>query len=333
MCSSRVDLSVKIGDLSFKNPIILASGSVGGSGNALGNFASQGFAGVVCKTLSKEPDKGNPHPRVLAKLRGQHRDLLINSEGLPNIGVDAFSKQVGFAKNRGAHVIGSIAGSTIEEFIEMACKLERAGVDVIELNAACPHRGLDARDYEMTRFGHYWSSSPKLVVDLAKAVKEEVSIPVWIKFLTIGTSVTTEIAKAVERGGGDAVVICTYLPTLPIDANTGKPMLGNPHGVGNETGPHMKFVSTKLVADVARSVKIPVIATGGCGSGLDVVECLMAGAQAVQALTVFMCEGTEHLKQMLSEMELFMVEKGFTKMDQIIGTTLKYLPPEPVYVF
>jgi dihydroorotate dehydrogenase (NAD+) catalytic subunit len=286
-------------------------------------FADAGCAAVCSKTLSSEPWEGNPNPKKMNLSCG----WMLNAEGGPNIGIEAFSQRMGQARDKikNSHVIISVVGKTIEEFVFLAGQAQRMGADILDLDITCPNAtGKGTTDS--------WQKNLDLLYDLITAVKESVSIPLWIKFISAYGNLL-EIARTIERAGADAVVPLVSISALAIDIETGKPRLGFQHGVGIATGPPLKYAGLKAVADVRRSVQIPVIATGGCASGLDIIEYIMAGAKAIQMHTVFLQEGIGHVQHMLSEMTEFMAQRGWVKLEDLVGLTLKFLPEEPLPIW
>jgi dihydroorotate dehydrogenase (NAD+) catalytic subunit len=286
-------------------------------------FADAGCAAVVSKTLSSEPWIGNPNPKRIGLSCG----WMLNAEGGPNIGVEAFSRAMKKIRSqiKDSHVVISIVGKTIEEFVSLAIEAEGMGADILDLDITCPN---------VSQKGTIdsWQKDLGLLYDLITAVKRAVTIPLWIKFISAyGTLLG--IARTLERAGADAVVPLVSVGAMAIDSETGRPVLGFRHGVGIATGPPLKYAELKAVADVCRTVKIPVIATGGCSSGLDIIEYIMAGAKAVQMHTVFLREGVKHVGTMISQVSEFMRGKGIGKIEELVGLTLKYLPEEPLSVW
>jgi dihydroorotate dehydrogenase (NAD+) catalytic subunit len=319
-----VDLSVRIGDLVVRNPIFLAPGGLGRTPRSMKRFADAGCGAVASKTLTSEPRKGNPNPKRIRRLPC---GWMLNAEGGPNIGMEAFSTAM--RKTRGqikeSRVIISVAGRTIEEFVALAIQAEEMGADVLDLDISCPNAtnkgAIDS-----------WQKDLSSLYDLVTTVKRNVGIPLWIKCLSAyGTLL--EIVKTLEEAGVDAIVPLTSIGGMAIDIETGKPILGFEHGVGILTGPPLKWAALKTVADVCRTVKTPVIATGGCASGQDVIEFLMAGARGVQVITAFMQEGIRHVETMISQMTDLMEKKGWGRVEDLIGLSLKYLPEKPFPVW
>ena len=323
MEEKKIDLRVRIGDILLANPIILSPGPFGRTPLSMKQFADAGCAAICSKTLSSEPWEGNPNPKKMNLSCG----WMLNAEGGPNIGIEAFSQRMGpvRAKIKNSHVIISVVGKTIEEFVFLADQAQRMGADILDLDITCPN----ATEKGTT---DSWQKNLDLLYDLITAVKEAVSIPLWIKFISAYGNLL-EIAGTLERAGADAVVPLVSISALAIDIETGKPRLGFQHGVGIATGPPLKYAGLKAVADVRRSVQIPVIATGGCASGLDIIEYMMAGAKAIQMHTVFLQEGIGHVQHMISEMTEFMVQRGWAKLEELVGLTLKFLPDEPLPIW
>ena len=323
MQEKKIDLRVRIGDILLANPIILSPGPFGRTPLSMKQFADAGCAAVCSKTLSSEPWEGNPNPKKMNLSCG----WMLNAEGGPNIGIEAFSQRMGPVRDKikNSHVIISVVGKTIEEFVFLAGQAQRMGADILDLDITCPN----ATEKGTT---DSWQKNLDLLYDLITAVNESVSIPLWIKFISAYGSLL-EIAKTLERAGADAVVPLVSISALAIDIETGKPRLGFQHGVGIATGPPLKYAGLKAVADVRRSVQIPVIATGGCASGLDIIEYIMAGAKAIQMHTVFLQEGVGHVQHMLSEMTEFMAQRGWVKLEDLVGLTLKFLPEDPLPIW
>ncbi len=320
MKNGALDLTVRIGDLVVRNPIFLAPGGLGRTPSSMKRFADAGCGAVASKTLTSEPRKGNPNPKRIRRLPS---GWMLNAEGGPNIGIEAFSAAMRKTRSRirDSHVIISVAGRTIEEFVSLATQAENMGADVIDLDISCPNAtnkgAIDS-----------WQKDLDLLYDLITTVKKNIRIPLWIKCLSAyGTLL--EIVRTLEDAGADAIVPLTSIGGLAIDIETGKPVLGFEHGVGILTGPPLKWAALKTVADVCRTVKTPVVATGGCASGQDVIEFLMAGARGVQIITAFMQEGIKHVETMISQMTDLMEKNGWNRVEDLIGRSLKYLPEKP----
>jgi dihydroorotate dehydrogenase (NAD+) catalytic subunit len=286
-------------------------------------YADAGCAAVCSKTLSSEPWEGNPNPKKM----NLTCEWMINAEGGPNMGIDAFTEKMKAVRDQinECKIIISVVGKTKEEFVALAIKAQEMGADILDLDITCPN----ASDKGTT---DSWQKDLDMLSDLVKTVKATVDIPLWIKFISAyGTLL--EIAKTLENAGVDAVVPLISIGAMAIDVETGKPRLGFQHGVGICTGPPLKYAELKAIADVSRTVNIPVIATGGCSCGLDIAEYIMAGARAVQMHTVFLQKGISHVQTMISDLTAFMKTKGWKTIDDFAGLTLNYLPAEPLSIW
>ena len=265
-CSSP-DISVKIGDLELKNPVMLASGTCG-YGLEFADFVDPSSLGaVVVKGLSLEPREGNPPPRLAETPCG-----LLNAIGLENIGLDVFLKQkLPWLMERNVTVVVNILGSTLEEYQCIAARLsESSGVHAIEINISCPN---------VKKGGVAFGTDPVQAANVTRKVVEVSSIPVIVKLSPNVTDICA-IAKAVEDAGATAVSLINTLLGMAIDIHNRRPALGNVFG--GLSGPAIKPIALRMVWQVARCVGIPVIGIGGIATAEDALEFLMAGALAVQ---------------------------------------------------
>lgn len=317
-----MDLSVEICGLKFKNPVILSSGPLSATSRGALTAAKEGFGAVVTKSVCFEEKHGHPHPRV-ADVKPCY---MINAVGLPNKGIKYFSREICEIKeNTEIPVIVSIFAKTgtIEEFCETAKKAEDAGADMLELNVSCQHP--THREY-----GFFLGQELDRIPKITKAVKSNVKIPIAVKLPSYRLLEVPLLAKAVEEAGGDAVTVVNTLPALLIDANTAKPRLGNPYGIGGLSGPAVKPIVLRCIADTARIVNIPIMGTGGASNGIDVIEMMMVGASAVQIHTIAMREGLSVVKRIINEMKEFLKNKGYKSIKDVIGLALRNLPNKPI---
>ena len=317
-----MDLSINITGIKFKSPIILASGPLSAAKAGLLRADKTGFSGVVTKTVTITPEEGNPTPRW-AFATG----YLVSADGLPNKGYKAMAKDIKEAKQAGIGIpiIGSVSGTSPEEFAEMSVALAEGGADAIELNLSCPHRGTLVGRPKQEPLGRYWSQTPERSFNVVKAVKDAVKVPVWAKFPVMPVLDNPEIALKIEAAGADAAVPAPVgFPGMVIDLETGRPVLGNREGSGTITGHATKPTGIKFVSEMARVLRIPVMGTGGVISGLDVIEYAMVGAQAVQVLTSIMQETKAF--DLIAEIERFMSDKGYDRFQDFIGKSLEFLP-------
>jgi dihydroorotate dehydrogenase (NAD+) catalytic subunit len=261
-----VNLSVTIGKMKLKNPVILASGTFGEEYGALTRAGSLGA--VIMKTITLKGRTGNTPPRLAETASG-----CLNSIGLENKGPDDFIKnKLPPIRKLKTPVIASIAGDSEREYSTLAKRLDSAGIAGIEVNLSCPNVKHGTRDGLI-------SQDAGEVRSVIKAVKGSTALTVIAK-LTPNVTDIVKIALAAESGGADAVTIANTFPAMAIDINSARPILGNV--TGGLSGPAIKPVVLKMVWDTAAKIGIPTIASGGIMDYKDAVEYLLAGATAVQ---------------------------------------------------
>ena len=268
---SAVDLSVSIGPLKLRNPILLASGTVG-YGNEISEFVDLNkIGGIVTKSLSLKPRKGNSPQRVVETPSG-----MLNAIGLANVGVEEFLKtKIPFLQKFDTKIICNIAASSIEEYVE--CTKLLTGEDTIsafEINVSCPN---------VKEGGLEFGNDKRAVAKITEAVKKVSTKPVFIK-LSPNVSRISEFALAAKNGGADAVSAINTLVGTAFDIFTRKPKIKNI--TGGLSGPAIKPVALAKVLEIKRNVDIPIIGIGGIFSWQDAVEFMIAGASAFQLGTV-----------------------------------------------
>ncbi len=322
-----VDISTQVGGVSLANPIILASGPPGHSPSGLARYAQAGCGAVISKTLTRKARKGNPRPRVV-RIAG---DSLINAEGTPNLGEEIYAQKLARERKRLALtvLVISIAGTDIDEFVNLARAAQRMGAQVVDIDISCPNIGRN--DIPIGGAGN-WQLDRRLLNDLISRLKREITLPLWVK-MTNQYGNLLENARVAARAGADALIPLPTIGGMPIDLETGRPVLSFSQGVGLITGPAIKYAGIKLVADLRRVVDVSIIGTGGCSSAEDLVQYIMAGADAVQMLSAFMYHGPDRVGKILADLVSFMSKKGYSKLDDFRGLTLKYLPAEPFALY
>ncbi len=257
-----VDLRVKIGSIELQNPVLLASGVWDFPYTKMIDFKRLG--GVVCKGFSLFPKEGNPPPRITETPCG-----VINSIGLENKGLENFETEIlPEAKKLGTPIIVNIFGESIEEFKEIASKIN--GVAGIEVNISCPN---------VNRGGESFGGDPKTVFSITKAVCEETELPVIVK-LTPNAANIEETAEAAREGGATAVTASNTFSGLVIDIDRKEPLFKRV--TGGLSGPAIKPLALYNVYKIKNAVDIPIIGSGGIADYRDVLEYLIAGAAAVQ---------------------------------------------------
>ncbi|HEV2489000.1 MAG TPA: dihydroorotate dehydrogenase [Candidatus Acidoferrales bacterium] len=264
-----VDLSVRIGSVSLKNPIIAASGTFAYGVEFAHLVDLNSLGGIVVKGLSAQPMAGAPSPRMCETAGG-----MLNAVGLQNIGVHAFvAEKLPELRKYQTAIITNVFGQTVAEYVEVIRVLEQAeGVAAYELNISCPNTD---------RGGAEFGAEPGLAAEVVSAARKAAKRPLWVKLAP--NSSIREIAKAAESAGADAVTVANTYPAMSLDPLSGRSRLGRLYG--GLSGPAIRPLTLKLVYDVCREVKIPVIGLGGVETCLDALEYFAAGASAVQVGT------------------------------------------------
>ncbi|MGB7435025.1 MAG: dihydroorotate dehydrogenase [Candidatus Acidiferrum sp.] len=269
--SNRVDLGVQVGALRLKNPIIAAGGTFGYGVEFAHLVDLNRLGGFVTKGISKEPIEGAPAPRLHETASG-----MLNAVGLQNIGVEAFVRdKLPLLRKYNTHLIVNVFGHCLNDYVSVVDRLEEAdGISAYELNISCPN---------VKQGGMQFGSTPGLVEEVVGAArKAAVKRPLWIKLSPLVTDIGI-IARASEAAGADALTVANTYPAMGVDVRTGRSVLGN--ATGGLSGPAIRPISLRLVWEVCKSVKIPVIGLGGIETVGHVLEYVMVGASAVQVGT------------------------------------------------
>jgi len=300
-----MNISTEISGLKLRNPLILASGILGETGESLLNVANSGAGAVTTKSIGIKPKKGNKNPTLIETKYG-----LINAIGLANSGIDNYENEIKTALKSNVPVIGSVFGKNKKEFVLVSKKMENFGVNAVELNMSCPH----ARGY-----GVEIGEDKKLVYDIVRNVKKTVDIPVFVKISAHSNNLS--LAKNIERAKADAIVAINSLRGMKIDLDLGIPVLSNK--IGGYSGPGIKPVGVRTVYEIASSVKIPIIGCGGVMNGEDAVEYMMAGASAVQIGSAVHYRGVDVFRKICKEIKTWMKKNNYKKIDEIVGIGLR----------
>jgi dihydroorotate dehydrogenase (NAD+) catalytic subunit len=297
------DLTVRLAGLTLRNPLLLASGVWGESGQSLTGAWEAGAGGVITKSIGSLPRPGFANPTI----ETYERWGMLNAMGLPNPGIDEYPREVEVALRAGATVIGSIFGGSAEEFARLAERMGRTGVCALELNLSCPHA---------EGFGTEVGSAPADVEKIVRAVVERVELPVIAK-ITPNTSDPAGLARAAERGGAAAVSAINTLRGLAIDVELGRPTLA--HGLGGLSGPAIKPVGLACVWQIFEAVQIPIIGVGGIARAEDVLEYVMAGARAVEVGTAVAFEGISIFRRLVSDLDRLLTRLGIARLEEAVG--------------
>lgn len=297
-----MNLAVKIGNLELKNPVMGASGTFG-FGREYEDFLDVNEIGaIVTKGVTPKPRAGNPGVRIAETPAG-----MLNCIGLENPGVDAFICDIlPKIKKYNTAVIVNISASTVEEYAEMAWRLDIDGVDAVEVNISCPN---------VKEGGIVFGTDPKAAAAVTRAVKTHTSKTVIVKLSPNVTDITV-MAKAVEEAGADAISMINTLTGMVIDINTRKPLLGNI--TGGLSGPAVKPVAVRMVWQVAKAVKIPIIGMGGITCAEDAIEFMLAGATAV-AVGAYNFVDPSALKVVADGIADYMKKHNIEDVNELVG--------------
>lgn len=300
---ASVPLGVTLGALRLKNPVLTASGTSGYGVDLLPHVDIAGLGGIVCKSLSLRPREGNPPHRLAETPSG-----MINSIGLQNIGVDAFvQEKLPLLRRHDVAVIANIFGETVEEFSQLAARLETAaGLAAIELNISCPNT---------ERGGVEFGVDPDATARVTAAVRASTRLPVIVKLSPNVTDITV-IARAAQDAGADILSLVNTFFGMAVDVERRRPVLSS--GSGGLSGPAIRPLAVHLVHRVARAVRLPLIGIGGIRSGRDALEFLMAGASAVQVGTATFTEPAAALR-IVGEIAGWCASHGVASVTEIVG--------------
>lgn len=301
------NLGVNICGVDFKNPIIPASGVFGYGREYEELYPLSKLGGIATKGTTITKRFGNPSPRIAETPSG-----MLNSVGLQNPGIDYFiEKELPNLLTKDTVIISNIAGSTIEECVTIAEKLNETDVHMIELNISCPN---------VKKGGATFGVSCEGASEITKAVRKATSKPLIVKLSPNVTSIV-DIAKAVECEGADSISLINTLLGMRIDINTKRPILKN--NMGGLSGPAVFPVAVRMVWQVSNAVKVPVIGIGGVSSGKDAIEMMMAGARAVQVGGAIFTNPYAPI-QIIDEMNQWLDNKGIKDINEIVGSVVPW---------
>ena len=299
-----VDTSVAVGAVRLPNPVIAASGTFGYGTEFAGLVDLSALGALAVKGLSLRPTAGKPAPRLIETAGG-----MLNAIGLQNIGVGAFlGERLPALCAAGARVVANFWGDSPEEFAECAARLDGApGVVALELNASSPNR---------PEWGSILATDPQALAAIVRAVRARVRAPLWVK-LSPNVGDITCVGRAAEAEGADALTAINTLRATAIDVATRRPRLAS--GTGGLSGPAIKPVALRMVHELARAVRIPLVGVGGIMSGEDALEFLCCGASAVQVGTATFYDPRAPLR-IAEEMARWCRAHGVRAVTEVIGT-------------
>jgi dihydroorotate dehydrogenase (NAD+) catalytic subunit len=297
------NLAVQIGNIHFKNPILTASGTFG-YGEEFSDFIDLNLlGGIIVKGTTLHPRTGNPYPRMAETPSG-----MLNAVGLQNKGVDYFINHIyPRIKNTDTHIIVNVSGSTIEDYVETAGKLNTIeNIPAIELNISCPN---------VKEGGMAFGTSSASASAVVKAVRNAYKNTLIVKLSPNVTNIT-DIAKAVADAGADAVSLINTLLGMAIDAERQKPVLSTI--TGGLSGPCVKPIALRMVWQVAKTVNIPIIGLGGILNAPDAIEFILAGATAVQIGTANFIDPQISVK-IIEGLHAYLDRKGIADINELRG--------------
>lgn len=300
-----MDLRVNICGVELKNPITTASGTFG-FGHEYGEFFDLSLlGGIGVKGLTPAERTGNPVPRIAETPMG-----ILNCVGLQNPGIDRFiAEQIPFLRQYDTKIIANISGNTVEEYCGMAEKISDADVDLIEMNISCPN---------VKCGGMAFGTKPEMVEEVVSAAKKYTKKPLIVK-LSPNVSDIAEIARAAVHAGADALSLINTLLGMRIDTNTRKPVLSNI--MGGLSGPAVLPVAVRMVYQVRQAISVPIIGMGGIRSGKDVVEMMLAGANAVAIGTAMFADPLAPVHA-LHELEDYMQAHQIVHVSELTGAVI-----------
>ena len=297
-----MNTSVTIAGVTFKNPVMTASGTFG-SGMEYGDFVDLNRLGaVVTKGVANVPWPGNPTPRVAEVYGG-----MLNAIGLQNPGIDVFLKRdIPFLQQYDTKIIVNVCGKTVEDYLEVVEKLNDSAADMLEINVSCPNVKEGA-----IAFGQ----KADCLFDITSKIKNVARKPIIMKLSPNVTDIT-EMAKAAEAAGADAISLINTITGMKIDIHKRTFALAN--RTGGMSGPAIKPVAVRMVYQASHAVKIPVIGMGGIATAEDAIEFLLAGATAVSVGAVNFMNPYATV-EIVDGIEQYMTKYGVEDIQELIG--------------
>ena len=303
MPENTVHMGVTLAGMTMENPIVAASGTFGFGREYARFYPLRRLGGVCAKGLTLHGRAGNPGPRIAETPSG-----MLNSVGLQNPGVEGFLREeLPWLRQQGTRVIVNLSAGTVEEFGQMAKMLSVDGVDMLEVNISCPNVKCE---------GLAFGTRPETAAAATRAVKENTHLPVMVKLSPNVTSIS-EIARAAEDAGADALSLINTLLGMRIDLNTRRPILKN--NTGGLSGPAVLPVAVRCIQEVYRAVQVPLLGMGGVQSGEDDAELMMAGASAVAVGTAILSDPMAPCR-IARELEQFCQSHGVAEVQSRTGT-------------
>lgn len=297
-----MNMKVNIAGVEWKNPVTVASGTFG-SGAEFADYVDLNRLGAVTtKGVANIPWPGNPTPRVAEVYGG-----MMNAVGLQNPGMDLFcQRDIPFLKEYDTRIIVNVCGKSTEDYCEVVERLADEDVDMLEINISCPN---------VKEGGIAFGQNPEAAEEITKAVKKYAKQPVIMKLSPNVTDIS-EMAKAVEAGGADAVSLINTLTGMKIDVNRRQFVLANK--TGGVSGPAIHPIAVRMVYQAAHAVKVPIIGMGGIASAEDAIEMILAGASAVSVGTANFHNPAVTM-EIVDGIEAYMKKYGFETVADMVG--------------
>ncbi|TFB09428.1 dihydroorotate dehydrogenase [Candidatus Atribacteria bacterium MT.SAG.1] len=303
----KPQMEVKIAGIKLKNPVMTASGTFG-YGQEYAHFVDLNKLGaMILKGITLKPKMGNSPPRVIETPSG-----MLNAIGLQNVGVEVLIKEkLPYLKKFNTPVVINISGNTIEEYMELARRLEEvseaAGVAGLEVNISCPN---------VKKGGMVWGTNAQSTYKIISSVRKATSLPLIVK-LTPNVTDIKIIAQAAEEAGADAISLINTLVGMAVDIDSRKPKLANVSG--GLSGPALKPVALWLVWQVFQTVNIPVIGIGGIIKVEDALEFIIAGARAIEIGTANFVNPRATI-EIIEGIEKYLIENNIKDINELVGS-------------
>ncbi len=299
----NIDLSVRLGRITLKNPVLVASGTFGYGEEYAELIDLNELGGIMVKAVTLEPREGNPPPRLAETPAG-----LLNAIGLENPGVEVFLKEkLPFLRGFQTAIIVNIAGEKEEEYLRLAERLNQAkGISALEVNISCPN---------VKEKGLIFGTDPEQTSSLVKKLREITDIPLIVK-LTPNVTDITQTARACEEAGAEALSLINTVLGMSIDVETRKPKLGNI--TGGLSGPAIRPIAVRMVWQTFQKVNLPLIGMGGITDAEDALEFILAGASAVAIGTANFIDPKTAL-EVIEGIKQYMQVKGIKNFKDLIG--------------
>jgi len=301
---SRCDMSVSIGSLQLRNPVMTASGTFGYAREFESLVDLNCLGAIIVKGISLEPRPGNPPPRIIETACG-----MLNAIGLENVGVERFiTEKLPYLQELDSPIIVNILGDSIDDYANLAARLDKVeGIGALEVNISCPN---------VKKGGVAFGTDASMAAAVTNAIRQATTLPIIVKLSPNVTDVTV-IAKAVEDAGADAVSLINTLLGMAIDIHSKKPRLANI--VGGLSGPAIKPVALRMVWQTAKAISIPVIGIGGIGTTEDALEFLIAGATAIQVGTANFYQPTAAM-DIVAGLEKYILDQEMNNIHNVINS-------------